>query len=204
LVPFSTFKATGSGSHGLGEPVTFRPQGLATLSTVYAPATPASRFQADGAPGVAPFGAFPSPAAPRRFRRTDPLAVSRRMRAGRANPTNGKRPTRPLGFAPPGSPLRPAGAFSSSLPRLLPWALPFLGVTRRPPFRLWRILSRAWRSPVCTSEPLAPQSIDRRPVSLDYVSRGAPSKVLHLCRSWQLRRGHFGLCVHLTSAQRYR
>jgi hypothetical protein len=190
--------------HGLGRPVTFRPQGLATLSTVYAPATPAGHFQADGAPGVVPFGAFPFPAAPRRSRRTDPRAVSHRMQTDRVNPANCKQPTRPLGFAPPGSTSRPAGAFSSSRRRLLPWALPFLGVARQPPVRIKRILSRAWRSGVCTREPPAPQSVDRRPVSPDYMSRGAPSKVLHLCGSWQLRRRHFGLCVHLASGQRYR
>jgi hypothetical protein len=204
LVPFSTFKATGSGLRGLGGPATFRPQGLGTLSTVYAPATPASHFQAGGAPGVAPFGAFPSPAVPRRFRRTDPRVVSRCMRADGANPARRKRPARPLGFAPPESPSRPTGVFSSSRRRLLPWAFAFLGVARRSPFRLRRILSRAWRSPVCTSKTRAPQSINRRPVSLGYASRGAPSKVLHLCGSWQFERGHFGLCVRLASAQRYR
>jgi hypothetical protein len=96
-----------STSRGFCLPATFRPQGLATLSTVSSLRTRAGFVSRRQRSWDSPFGAFPSQEASATFpKRIDPPAVSPRGDA----PTRGRdQPARPrlLGLDPPESPSRP-------------------------------------------------------------------------------------------------
>jgi hypothetical protein len=90
-----------STSRGLCLPATFRPQGLATLSTACSLRDPAGFVSRRRRSWDSPFGAFPSRAVPARFRTGGPTyrftqRFSRRLGAGPARwaPVSGLRPPR--------------------------------------------------------------------------------------------------------------
>jgi len=103
LLPHSTLGIEGPPCHGLCLPATFRPQGLATLSTTFSLRTPAGLVSPRRRSWDSPFGAFPSQKDSRRFRRAEPTCRSA-GRCSRRKDGPERHGSRFLGFGPSESP----------------------------------------------------------------------------------------------------
>jgi hypothetical protein len=162
LLPYSTYKERRSTCHGLCLPATFRPQGLATLSTAFSLRTRAGSVSRRQRSWDSPFGAFPSRKAfatfPKRIRPptvfpADDAPTWRRRQTGRP---------RFLGVHPPESPW-PSPAFLArpTLAAPLGFTLPGPSPEDLAGFSPG-LLSRAYRKPIPRPRPHLRVSIGLR------------------------------------------
>jgi hypothetical protein len=122
-----------SGSRGLCLPATFRPQGLATLSTACTLARLVGLISCRQRLWDSPFGAFSSSkVAPALRPPHDPLAVTVKAPPTRTEIHAGCEPCK-LGYRvlPSANPLRHDRVFSPTDRRRLPWVSPLSGVFTR-------------------------------------------------------------------------
>jgi hypothetical protein len=137
--PLWHMRHTRSGQHGLCLPATFRPQGLATLSTACSLARLAGLISCRQRLWGSPFGAF---ALPEVFSALPPTLAPRAVTADLASTNQGLTEARGLrtGFRvlPRASPLRAAQVFSPSRRRMLPWVFSLSGFVGHQPWQALR------------------------------------------------------------------
>jgi hypothetical protein len=155
--PLQHIKARRSGSRGFCLPATFRPQGLTSLSAVFALRTPARRVTDRRRSWGLPFGGFLSRRVTRLLSRIGP---TRRSRLGCLRSKPRRLPWRPTsGLLPLREPVIQSTGVSRRPDSVLPWAYGPLGSS---PSRLDRPFGR---SPlVCLGRP------QRSPQSRAYTS----------------------------------
>jgi hypothetical protein len=128
--PYGTCGMRGPVLTGIALPVTFRPQGLSTLSTACSLARLAGLVSCRQRLWDFPFGAFSSFEVARRFRRRAPRLPWPRIPPSRANPTG---PDSKLGFRvlPRASPLSRRGCLARRAPEAPLGFLPLRDLQRR-------------------------------------------------------------------------
>jgi hypothetical protein len=145
-VPYSTRRTGRSTSRGCCLPASFRPQGLATLSTVSSRPARADSVSHRRRSWASPSERSPHARYPRRFRRDEPTyRCSPRFHR---SPKRAGRPEEPrfLGFYPRESPWRSAMGLAR-LPLDAPLGFPFQGIKQGPPPGFRPTSSHALRAP---------------------------------------------------------